>query len=163
MKRRHLTRTIGELKTIVDQVMNFPHPGVATGQIYCTAIGGKDRDPDDSCVLMSPACMLDLTGSITLGKWVMIGAMVSIYTHEHPTSGRKPLLLLQEELGEDGFTRPIDMVIGDDVWINQSIILGKCDRIARGVVIGAGSVVTRPILEEYTIWAGVPARKIGTR
>lgn len=162
-QRKHLTRTVEELKKIIKQVTNAPHPERAIGQVFCTAVAGPGRDSDDTCVMISPGCILDITGNIYLGKWVMIGAYVQIHTHEHPLHTREPLLLHQERVSPREFTFPIDKIIGDDVWINQSVILGKCDKIAKGVYIAAGAVVTAPILEEYTIWGGVPARKIGER
>lgn len=158
-----VTLSIPRLKERLTHVIVFPHPTLPHGQVSCTAIGGEGRLDDDSCVFISSGCSLDLTGNITLGKWVMIGACVRFWTHEHLVKGREPLLLLEETLGEAAFTTVFDKLIGDDVWINESVILAKCNRIARGVIIGAGSVVTRPIEDEYTIWAGVPARKIGER
>jgi len=51
-------------------------------------------------------------------------------------------------------------MIGGDVWTGSgSIIMAD---LARGSVVGAGSVVTQPT-EEYEVVAGVPARRIGER
>jgi acetyltransferase-like isoleucine patch superfamily enzyme len=59
---------------------------------------------------------------------------------------------------------PHILVIGGHVHIGiRAIILGGCKRIAEGVLIGAGSVVTKDILEPWTIWAGNPVKKIGDR
>jgi acetyltransferase-like isoleucine patch superfamily enzyme len=91
----------------------------------------------------------------------MIGAGAMLLTHEHDHSGPEPLVFREER--EDNFTRALDKKIGKDVWIYASRILAGCTAIANGVVVAAGSVVTRPIEEPYTIWAGVPARKIGKR
>ncbi len=158
-----ITQDKTSLREILARVSNHPHPSVGKGHFFCSATGGEGRHPEDTCVFVSGGCYLDLTGTITVGKWVMIGSWAILYTHIHPIKGRKPLLLLDEQLSPEQFTTVIPKIIGDDVWINNSIILGKCDKIARGVFIGAGSVVTRPILEEYTIWAGNPACKIGDR
>lgn len=52
--------------------------------------------------------------------------------------------------------------IGDDVWIGfGSIVMGGV-KIANGTIIGAGSVVTHDT-EPYSIYAGVPAKKIRDR
>ena len=56
-----------------------------------------------------------------------------------------------------------DLLIDDDVWIgaNVSIIAGtKC--IGRGAVVGAGSVVNKPV-PPYAIVVGAPAKVIGYR
>nr|WP_284498322.1 acyltransferase [Legionella maioricensis] len=52
--------------------------------------------------------------------------------------------------------------IEDDCWVGMNVCLMPGVRIRRGCVIGAGAIVTRTT-EPYSIYAGVPARKIGTR
>jgi len=55
------------------------------------------------------------------------------------------------------------LVIGNDVWIGeQVIILPGCRSIGDGAVIAAGAVVTHDV-EPYCIVAGVPARPLGKR
>jgi putative colanic acid biosynthesis acetyltransferase WcaF len=124
---------------------------------------GAERYEDDTTVSISRWCLLDMSGNITIGKYSVISSGTRIYTHDHRTVGTTPLLM-QEESDPEGFTTIIDKVICDDVWIfANAIVLGSCNFIATGVVIGAGAVVTKPITEEYSIWAGVPAKRIGSR
>jgi acetyltransferase-like isoleucine patch superfamily enzyme len=52
--------------------------------------------------------------------------------------------------------------IGDYAWLPTKIIVLPGAHVGEGAVVGAGSVVTRPV-EPYTIVAGNPARKIGDR
>jgi len=53
--------------------------------------------------------------------------------------------------------------IDDDVWIGaRAMVLPGCRHIGRGVIIGAGSVVTRDI-PDYAIVGGNPARVIRYR
>ena len=52
--------------------------------------------------------------------------------------------------------------IGNDVWIGfGSIIMGGVN-VAAGTIVAAGSVVTHDT-EPYSIYAGVPAKKIKNR
>lgn len=52
--------------------------------------------------------------------------------------------------------------IGNDVWIGEDVkILGGI-KIGDGAIIGAGAIVTKD-LEPYGIYAGIPAKKIGSR
>lgn len=51
---------------------------------------------------------------------------------------------------------------GDNLVGFGSIVIAPC-RLARGVVVGAGSVVTGDLEQEDGIYAGVPARLIGSR
>ena len=53
-------------------------------------------------------------------------------------------------------------VIEDDVWIGYGSIILSGIRIGTGSIIAAGSVVTHDV-SPYSIWAGVPARKIANR
>jgi acetyltransferase-like isoleucine patch superfamily enzyme len=56
----------------------------------------------------------------------------------------------------------ITPVIGNDVWIGTKAVIMPGVHIADGCIIGAGAVVTRDT-EPYTIYGGVPARKIRSR
>jgi len=50
--------------------------------------------------------------------------------------------------------------IGNDVWIGSNSVI--MEDIGNGSVVGAGSVVTKPV-EAFTIVAGNPARELGKR
>lgn len=52
--------------------------------------------------------------------------------------------------------------IGNDVWIGDEVTILGGVSIADGSVIGAGAVVIKDT-EPYGIYAGVPAKKIGSR
>lgn len=54
------------------------------------------------------------------------------------------------------------VVIQDDVWIGLGSIVLTGVVIGEGSIVAAGSVVTRDV-EAYSIYAGVPARKVGER
>jgi len=123
----------------------------------CTnCIGGKLTLGGPN-VKVDKGCRIDLAGNVYLGQWVHLGGNTRLYTHFHPIKGRKPLLTRLVPL------EVTDKRLEDDVWVLDSIVLPQCNLIARGVLVGAGSVVTKPILEQYTIWAGNPAKKIGHR
>lgn len=55
------------------------------------------------------------------------------------------------------------LVIGNDVWVGQNVIItSNCHHIGNGVVIGAGSIVTKDI-PDYAIVVGNPAKIIKYR
>lgn len=54
-------------------------------------------------------------------------------------------------------------VFGDNVYISTGAKIIGAVKIADGVVIGAGSVVTKSIDEQNTTWAGIPAKKISNK
>ncbi|MDB5138666.1 MAG: galactoside O-acetyltransferase [Mucilaginibacter sp.] len=55
-----------------------------------------------------------------------------------------------------------EITIEENVWIGTHCVILQGVTIGRGSVIGAGSVVNKPI-PEYQIWAGCPARFIKNR
>jgi acetyltransferase-like isoleucine patch superfamily enzyme len=89
----------------------------------------------------------------------MFGARSRIYTHDHIHAGKRPLLEIQETFGIVWQ----DKYIGADVWIHDNaMVLYQVTHIPDGVVLGAGSVLTKnPGV--YEIWAGAPAKKVGER
>jgi maltose O-acetyltransferase len=73
---------------------------------------------------------------ITIGKAVLIGPSVQIYTAMHPTDWRERASGLE-------FAKPV--VIGDNVWIGGAAVICPGVTIGARSIIGAGSVVTRDI------------------
>ncbi|MBN1462105.1 MAG: acyltransferase [Paludibacteraceae bacterium] len=66
-------------------------------------------------------------------------------------------------MGEQGSKPKTNLYIANDVWIGaRVIILPGCKKIGKGVIIGAGSVVTKDI-PDYAIVGGNPARVIRYR
>ena len=87
--------------------------------------------------------------------------LLQFYLHKHIFTGTDILLKREWESLEN--TKVFPKIICDDVWILHATVQAECDYIAKGVVIGNGSIVTKSIKEPYSIWAGVPARRIGSR
>ncbi|SHK17457.1 maltose O-acetyltransferase [Clostridium cavendishii DSM 21758] len=91
---------------------------------------------------------------IIIGNDVLMGPDVMIYTTNHSTN-RNELIRLQE-------VKSKKVIIEDDVWIGARVIILPGVIIKEGAVIAAGAVVTKDV-ESYSIFGGVPARKIGAR
>ena len=90
---------------------------------------------------------------VKFGDNVFIAPRCCFYTAGHPID--KDIRKEQLEFGS-----PIR--VGNDVWIGDNVLIcGGCT-INDGVIIGAGSIVTRD-LESYGIYAGVPAKLIRKR
>ena len=49
-----------------------------------------------------------------------------------------------------------------DNWIGANVTILKGVTVGEGAVIAAGAVVTRNV-EKYSVWGGVPARKLRDR
>ena len=90
---------------------------------------------------------------ITIGDNVHITDGVKFITHDGGT------LLYRHMIPDLEITKPI--VIGDNVYIGNNVILLPGVTIGNNVVIGAGAVVTRSI-PDNSVAVGVPARVIKT-
>lgn len=55
-----------------------------------------------------------------------------------------------------------DIIIENDVWVGANVIILKGVTVGRGSIIAAGSIVTKDV-EPYSIYAGIPAKKIKSR
>lgn len=94
-------------------------------------------------------------GEIEIGDNVLIGPNVVLRASDHVFDDTSLPIRSQ---GHRAGTITID----DDVWIASNVVITKDVHIGRGVVVGAGSVVTRD-LPSMTICAGIPARPIRSR
>lgn len=93
---------------------------------------------------------------VTIGDFTMIANNVSIIGSDHnfKTVGVPIIFNGREEL------KPT--IIGKDCWIGAHSIIMAGVRIGDGVIVAAGSVVTKD-LEEYGVYAGTPAKRIKDR
>jgi len=92
---------------------------------------------------------------IRIGNNVMTGPNVMIYAFNH---GVEPV---DSPMIEQPFTES-DVVIEDNVWIGSGSIILPGVTVGKGVVVAAGSVVTKD-LPANSICGGVPARVIKYR
>jgi len=98
----------------------------------------------------------EINGPVTIGKNVMMGPEVVIYTSGHRFDR------IDIPMMEQGSTDTEPVIIGDDVWIGRRVIIMPGVRIGTGCVIGAGAVVTKNV-PDYSVVGGVPAKIIKVR
>lgn len=101
-----------------------------------------------------------------IGDNVIIANHVGIvgkYDHNYQQVGT-PVRLASQIRDKDYSWKGINEItyIGDDVWIGYGAIIMSGVKINDGSIIAAGSVVTHDT-EPYSIYAGVPAKKIKNR
>lgn len=108
----------------------------------------------NNCTINS-YCTLYGNGGITIGNNVLIATGTTIVASNYIFNNE------YKNIKEQGLTKK-GITIGNNVWIaaNCTIIDGTI--IPDGVVIGANSLV-RGVLEENSIYAGIPAKKIKNR
>jgi galactoside O-acetyltransferase len=125
------------------------------GQLYLYANEGGSIEIGDDCTVNTNVQIGAASGRIVVGNCVMFGPNVVLRAANHGMRrGDTPMRHQPSTPGE--------ILIEDDVWIGSNAVITADLKIARGTVIGAGSVVTSST-EPYSIVCGVPARKIGER
>lgn len=67
---------------------------------------------------------------------------------------------IQEGVNIGAVKNGLSPEIGDNVFIGSGAKVMGDIHIASNTIIGAGAVVVKDINEEYTTWAGVPAKMI---
>ena len=98
---------------------------------------------------------IDASGGVKIGSNTQVGRSNHIFSHNHDVSSRKIPVLQSPEVFE-----VVD--IGDDVMLFSQVTIMPGVQIGTGAVAAYGSIVTKK-LDEYGIYAGSPARKIGER
>ncbi|MGL5347987.1 MAG: sugar O-acetyltransferase [Peptostreptococcaceae bacterium] len=87
---------------------------------------------------------------VTIGKDVLIGPNVNIFTAGHP---------IDPEVRKSGLEFAYEIEIGDGSWIGGGTTINPGVKIGKNVVIGSGSVVTKDI-SDNCIAVGNPCRVI---
>jgi acetyltransferase-like isoleucine patch superfamily enzyme len=91
---------------------------------------------------------------IEIGNDCLIASGSKFIDHDHGIDKNE---LMRKQHGPESSIK-----IADDVWIGCNVTVLKGVEIGKGAVVGANAVVTKSI-PSYEIWAGVPAKKIGSR
>lgn len=108
-------------------------------------------------VYINKNCDLITTGSlIEIGNYVMIGPNTSFFAQNHNVSDWETPMIFNSnyQIG--------NIKIEDDVWIGGNVTILSGVTVKKGAIVGAGAVVTKDV-PEYSIVAGVPAKKIKDR
>lgn len=107
----------------------------------------------------------------TIGKFCSIGSNCQIGLGRHPSQtfvSTHPVFfstLKQAQItfsDKDYFEEFKEITIGNDVWLGANVIIVDGVKIGDGVIVAAGSVVTKDI-PAYAIVGGVPAKIIKYR
>ncbi len=107
-----------------------------------------------------------IPGPVNIGRYCSFAKTVRVLDANHPMDALTTHPFLYEaKFGVIPHDRinAATLEISDDVWIGHNVVITPgCKAIGRGVVIGAGSIVTRDV-PAYAIIAGVPAAQIRMR
>ena len=106
---------------------------------------------------VNSGCVLYTGNGVRIGRSVAIAANCTFASANHEYA-RKDVLIVKQ-----GF-RPSKggIVIGDDVWIGENVVVLDGASVGNGCVISAGSVV-RGTLADFGVYGGNPLVKLGER
>ena len=96
------------------------------------------------------------TSKITIGDNVLIGPGVQLHASNHGYEVGKGPMTYQERVEKD-------IILGNDVWIGGNSVVTAGVTLADGIIVAAGSTVTKSFTEKNIIIGGVPAKKITER
>lgn len=107
----------------------------------------------------------------TIGKFCSIADNVKVGLPSHPSNylSTSPIFFSRSNgTGEswvntdsfNGYPKPT--IIENDVWIGSGVMIIGGVRIGNGAIVAAGSIVTKDI-PDYSIYGGVPAKKLKAR
>tara|TARA_B100001248_G_C27398954_1_gene468211 strand:- start:6476 stop:7048 length:573 start_codon:yes stop_codon:yes gene_type:complete len=121
-------------------------------------IGGKSKLCSDlKCepyVYIGPDCII--YPKVSIGAYTMLANNVSIIGSDHAyNKSGIPIIFSGREIISE-------TIIGKDVWIGSHCKILTGVKIGNGAIIALGSVVTKDV-EAYTIYGGIPAKKIKDR
>lgn len=114
-----------------------------------------------------------MRGTIFIGRYCSIGRRVTIGAGTHnmsfvstspafPGKASSRPYTAEESSKIKSHKKRLPIIIENDVWIGDGAVIMPGVRLRTGSVIGANAVVTRDV-EPYSIYGGVPAKKIGER
>jgi acetyltransferase-like isoleucine patch superfamily enzyme len=93
---------------------------------------------------------------LEIGADTMLAAQCYVGGGRYAVHGRTDVAIAEQPEPRIG------VVIGDDCWLGAGVIVIDGAHIGRGSVVAAGSVV-KDNVEAYSVVAGAPARRIGSR
>lgn len=128
--------------------------GVTIGRSVCglerVNIQSRHVTIGDGCAI-GAECYIEGDGRVDIGADCLLGPQAMIITSIHP-------------IGSHGeVSRPSeyrDVTIGEGSWLGARVTVMPGVSIGRGVIVAAGSVVTKDIEGPGGIYGGVPAKRI---
>lgn len=101
-------------------------------------------------------CAITAVGNIYIGHNVTFASRVTVIDHSHGRNDYSDIDLpvMKRFLGVKG-----DIIIEDNVWLCEGVIVLSNVRIGKNSIIGANSVVTKNI-PENSIACGIPAKVV---
>lgn len=106
-------------------------------------------------VFVGRGCEFNIRLKLTVGDDCLIASGCKFIDHDHGmVVGDTPM---NRQSGPEA-----EISLGSDVWLGVNVVVLKGVTIDNGAVVAAGSIVNKSI-GPNEIWAGIPAKRIGSR
>lgn len=167
--RRLIYKILNSMMRAFNKVLIVP--GIKKSMEYCgknvrisydfDVRGIENISVKDNTQIGPHALFWTTRAKIKIGEKVLMGPGITIITGDHRIDvvGKHIIDVSDNEKSPD---MDQDVVIENGVWISSNVTILKGCTIGEGAVIAAGAVVTKDV-EPYSIYAGVPAKKIKQR
>jgi acetyltransferase-like isoleucine patch superfamily enzyme len=132
---------------------------------------GENFSCDRFCSIYANAGLIRIGNNVSLNSSVIINAELGekIVISDNCLIGPNVILRSSNHnyekkgiLIKNQGHRPREVILHEDVWVGANSVILPGVVLSRGVVVGAGSVVTKSF-PEYAVIAGVPAKLIELR
>jgi acetyltransferase-like isoleucine patch superfamily enzyme len=104
---------------------------------------------------ISGNAFISIRGKVEIGDDVIIGPYFTLHSENHNFKRIDTPIRLQGETRKG-------VKIGNDVWIGARVTILDGVSVGDGAVIAAGAVITKDV-QPYSVYGGVPAKKIKER
>ena len=142
--------------TIIEWGVHFEHPKnviiknnvyIGKGCIFGTELFDGFLILKDN-VQISEKCKIDHSGTVEINENCVLSSNVTIFSHSH---GNNPH---NKAIGKK-------LIIEKNSWVGfNTVILENTETIKEGIIIGAGSIVTKTLDRKNSLYAGSPAKYI---
>lgn len=120
-----------------------------------TITGDLNNFEIDSTSHLKSNTFIECSGGVKIGKYFHCGRGLTIFSTNHNYNSAKSIPYDDEDI-------PKSVIINDFVWCGSNVTIVPGVNIGEGVVIAAGSVVTKDI-PDYAVIGGNPAKIIKFR
>lgn len=142
---------------VLKQLLGHIGDGVwIEGPFYCDY--GQHISIGENTFINTGGVMLDCN-LIEIGRDVLIGPNVQIYTATHPSAASERILKSPAATSAPYLTKVLPVKIGDNCWIGGNSIILPGIKIGENSTIAAGSTVTKDI-PSGVLAMGNPARVV---
>ena len=154
---KFLTKNVSIMPIRFVKLIAYYYPDAKIRKEYLKRLGFVMDEGSYSNLGLNFVMNDDLSPSVIVGKNVSIAPNVTFVPNSEPNNS--DILKNNQYVKENLIRHNAKIIVKDDTWIGAGAVIMPGVTIEKNCIIGAGAVVLRDT-EPYSIYAGVPAKKI---